>query len=139
MLKIVEQHGGFKHGHGRMQSRGLGAGGAHLNNALAGRGNVGVFLAKLAVGENLHFIFAVGKFFQILAKQVHAYGFRFAFRLHTGHFDDSSRPRSGSRAESKPTDQAHGDKKRNKTFHHKSSKFFMFSVNGRTAHQRTHG
>ena len=88
VLQVVIEHWGFEHGHGRENRTGLRAGGAHLDDALAGGGNIGVFLAKLAVGEDLHFIFAIGKFGKILAEKVHADGFRLALGLHARDLDD---------------------------------------------------
>ena len=41
-------------------------GAAHLDDALAGAGDVGVFLAELAVREHLHVVFAAGQFLQEL-------------------------------------------------------------------------
>ena len=86
---VIEEHGGFEHAHGMLQRRSLGAGGAHLDDALTGVGDVGAFLAELAVREHLDFVLAAGKFFEVLAKLMHADGFRFAFGLHAGYLDDS--------------------------------------------------
>ena len=65
-----------------------GSGGAHLDDALAGAGDVGVFLAELAVREHLHFVFAAGQFLQDFTEFTHAEGFRLPVGLHAGHFDD---------------------------------------------------
>ena len=85
---VVEQHGRFEHGHRRLDGGRLGAGGAHLDDALAGAGDVGVFLAELAVGEHLHFVFPAGEFLQDFTEFAHAEGFGFPVGFHTGHLDD---------------------------------------------------
>ena len=100
-----------------MQGRGLRTGGAHLNDALAGGGNVGVFLAKLAVGENLHFIFAVGKFGKILAEKVHTDGFRLAFGLHARDLDDGLGFSGLGKTKGHAANKAQSNKQSYDTFH----------------------
>ena len=57
--------------------------------AILATGSGKTFLAELAVREHLNFVFAAGKFFEVLAKLMHGNGFRFAFGLHAGYLDDS--------------------------------------------------
>ena len=113
----VVQHGGFQHGHGRMQGRSLGTRGTHLDDALTGAGDVGIFLAQGTVGEDLHLVFAARQFLQILAELVHADGFRFAFGLHTGDLDDDGLGSHGRRSQ-RTHDKGAGQKQCNDTFHH---------------------
>ena len=63
------------------------AGGAHLDDALACLGDVGVFFAQLAVREYLDVVLAVGGFHDVLGKQLHADGFGLAIRFHTSDLD----------------------------------------------------
>ena len=113
----VVQHGSFQHGHGRMQGRSLGTRGTHLDDALTGAGDVGIFLAQRTVGEDLHFVFAARQFLQILAELVHADGFRFTFGLHTGDLDDDGLGSHGRRSQ-RTHDKGAGQKQCNDTFHH---------------------
>ncbi len=117
VVEVVKQHGRFKHGHGGVQGRGLRAGGAHLNDTLAGGGNVGVFLAKLTVGEDLHFVFAVGKLGKILAKQVHTDGFRLTFGLHARNLDDGLGLRGRGKAKGHAANKTQSDKQCYDAFH----------------------
>ena len=120
VVKAVVQHGGFKHGHGRMQGGSLRAGGAHLDDAAPGVGDVGVFLAKLAVGENLHLELAVGKFIQVFAKIAHPDGFGFAFGFHARDFDDHLVSR-GRACQPDPQHEPENAEGRNQLFHQKIS------------------
>ena len=115
-----------------MQRRGLRAGGAHLNNTLTGGGDVGVFLAELAVGEDLYFIFAVGKFRQIFAELMHADGFRLAFRLHARDFDHGFGIGRRRHAQRHAADEAECHKERNNAFHQRSSCWFGILICSRT-------
>ena len=124
---VVEQHGRFEHGHGRLDGGRLGSGGAHLDDALAGAGDVGVFLAELAVREHLHVVFAAGQFLQDFTEFTHTEGFRFPVGLHTGHFDDNFVGReAGSRGNAEQ--QTASDEQGQCTFH-VSPPFYGSNVN----------
>ena len=118
VLIAVKEHGRFEHAHGRLQGRGLGACGTHLDDALAGIGDVGVFLAQHAVGEHLHLVLAVGQPFQVFAKAVHGNGLGLALGFHAGNLDDCGAfGRSGM--EACHAEHEGADEKQNlKAFHH---------------------
>ena len=89
MSVVIIQHGRFQHGHGRMDGRGLGTGSAHLDDAATRAGDIGVFLAQLAVGIYLNFILAAGKFTKNFTELAHAKGFRFPVGFHACNLDDN--------------------------------------------------
>ena len=102
-------------------------GAAHLDDALAGAGDVGVFLAELAVREHLHVVFAAGQFLQDFTEFTHTEGFRFPVGLHTGHFDDNFVGReAGSRGNAEQ--QTASDEQGQCTFH-VSPPFYGSNVN----------
>ena len=87
MIQAVIKHRRFQHGHGREQRRSLRTRRAHLDDALAGLGDIGVFLAKLAVREHAYIVFTLGAFHDVLGEKLHTDCFRLAFRFHTSDLD----------------------------------------------------
>ncbi len=140
MVEVIIQHGGFKHGHGWMEFGHLRASGAHLDDAALGQINICVFLAKHAVGFHVHFVLAIGEFLEILAKFVHAHGFRLALRLHAGNGDLCGRIGIGGNYQAHAQEQAHGHKQGYNPFHQKSSfgilTLIMNIAQGKQPHQR---